>query len=204
MHDLRHRPTAPILALGLALLGVALLFPATASAQSSTDDASGFVGTFDLQRSIPVALGGGERPSEAAVAVQRGGGRNWYIGVRGGAYFEVDEPFIGVELLFPLGGRLWFNPNFEWVFVDRRDVASLNADLHYDLDTSGAYMFWLGAGLGLRYNKLERPGADGDWDPGLNLLAGVGFGSGGFVPYIQAKYYIGDFNEFVLAGGFRF
>lgn len=188
-----------------------LAVPGVAQAQETdagtalTSQASN-TGLFVLQREIPVVLVDEEaEPARTnRVAVQPGGGRGWYIGVRGGAYFDADEPFVGVELLAPLGGNLWFNPNFEWVFVEGIDVASLNADLHYDLDSEGPYTFWLGAGLGMRYTKLERPNAEGDWDPGLNLLAGMGFGGGSFIPYVQAKYYVGDFNEFVLAGGFRF
>lgn len=186
----------------LALL-VSFAIPTQADAQTAISEGT----VLGFQRVIPVVMETGDDDNSetaTAVAIQPGGGRSWYLGVRGGAYFDVDEPFVGVELLMPLGGNLWFNPNFEWVFVDNADLATLNADVHYDLPTDGAYMFWLGAGLGMRYFKLDRPAADGDWDPGLNLLAGLGFGHGDFVPYIQAKYYLGDFNEFVLAGGFRF
>lgn len=193
----------------LTLCLASLAVPGAAYAQvpaatSARPLQAGSTGTFVLQREIPVTMTDDDSRPSNRVAVQPGGGRGWYIGVRGGAYFDVDEPFLGVEILAPLGGRLWFNPNFEWVLVDGIDIASLNADLHYDIENEGPYSFWLGAGLGLRYTKLERPGADGDWDPGLNLLAGMAFGGGSFIPYLQAKYYIGDFNEFVLGGGFRF
>lgn len=147
---------------------------------------------------------GFDRATVRRAALAQAAGRGWYIGVRGGAYFDVDEPFVGVELLFPLVDRLWFNPNFEWVFIDRGDLYTINLDVHYDLPTHGPYMFWLGAGLAL--SRFDPPGPiEADTDPGLNLLAGLGFARTGLIPYVQAKALIDDGNtEFVLAGGLRF
>jgi hypothetical protein len=63
---------------------------------------------------------------------------------------------------------------------------------------------WAGAGLGLVH--VDREGPDnGDTDPALNLLAGVGFRAGGdVVPYFQAKLIVDDGSEFSLAFGVRF
>lgn len=139
------------------------------------------------------------------VAIQNSsGGRSWYFDLRGGAYFDVDEPFIGAGFLFPLTNDIWFNPNVEWIFVDNADLATVNFDAHLDLPTSSSYSFWVGAGLGLEYFDPDGP-RESDWDPGLNLLAGLGFGHGPFIPYVQGKLFINDDNtEFVLAGGVRF
>ena len=42
---------------------------------------------------------------------------------------------IGVELITPVTRSVFFNPNLEWVFVEGGDLATLNADFHYDLET---------------------------------------------------------------------
>ncbi|HET8646109.1 MAG TPA: hypothetical protein VFO85_11505, partial [Vicinamibacteria bacterium] len=71
------------------------------------------------------------------------------VGIRFGLYTDVDEPFAGVELLTRIAPRIYFNPNFEWVFVEGLDYMTLNGDFHYDLPTRGNLFVWLGAGLGL-------------------------------------------------------
>ena len=126
------------------------------------------------------------------------------FGVRGGYYFDAGDPFLGVELILPVARRIYFNPNFEYVFAGE-DLTHLtfNADFHYDFPTSGSTMVWAGAGLGLVY--IDPEGEDnGDTDPALNLLAGVGFRTGGVVPFFQAKLIVDGGSEFVLAFGVRF
>lgn len=188
----------------LTVTTLAVAAPAWAQANSASareSDATEQGGSA----SPPAGVAGSFRlPGGGALAPVQRTGHGWYFGVRGGYYFDVEEPFAGAELLFPLSHGLWFNPNGEWVFVDFADIASANADVHLDLTPSGPYMFWIGAGLGFRYFNLNGP-SEGDWDPGLNLLAGLGFGGREVIPYIQGKVFIdGDNSEFILAGGFRF
>lgn len=197
----RQTLTALALVAALALAAPALAEPA--AQQEGTAPAEQQQAGTALD--IPVVLITDDDVETAAGAVVvQGGGRNWYFGVRGGAYFDVDEPFIGVELLFPLTSDIWFNPNVEWVFVDNADLATVNLDVHFDLPAGASYSFWIGGGLGLRYFNPDGP-RDGDWDPGANILAGLGFGHGRVIPYVQAKVFVSDGNsEFILAGGFRF
>ena len=125
------------------------------------------------------------------------------FGVRGGYYFDASEPFLGAEVILPVARRIYFNPNVEWVFVEDTTVLTLNADFHYDFPTRGSTFVWAGAGLGLLHSDPE--GSDNsDTDPALNLLAGVGFRTGGVVPYFQAKLIIDGGSEFALAFGVRF
>lgn len=187
-----------------ASLGLAA--PALAEPAPPQDDPAAQAAQSGTTRDIPVVLITDDDVETASrpVVIQAGGGRSWYFGVRGGAYFDVDEPFVGVELLFPLTSDIWFNPNVEWVFIDRADLASVNADIHFDLPAGASYSFWIGGGLGMRYFDPDGP-ADGDWDAGLNVLSGLGFGHGRVIPYVQGKLFINDDNtEFILAGGFRF
>lgn len=125
------------------------------------------------------------------------------FGVRGGYYFDASEPFLGAEVIMPVARRIYFNPNVEWVFVEDTTFLTLNADFHYDFPTRGSTFVWAGAGLGILHSDPE--GDDnGDTDPALNLLAGVGFRTGGVIPYFQAKLIIDGDSEFALAFGVRF
>jgi hypothetical protein len=125
------------------------------------------------------------------------------LGIRGGLYTEIDEPFVGIELLSHVGGALYFNPNVEYVFVDGATYGTGNFDAHIDLPTGGTPYVWVGAGLALVYANPDGP-AKSDVDAHANLLAGIGFRTGGAVPYIQVKYITGDPHELVVAAGIRF
>jgi hypothetical protein len=125
------------------------------------------------------------------------------FGVRGGYYTDIGEPFLGAEVLVPVARRIYFNPNFEYVFVEDLNYWTLNGDFHYDFPTHRPYYVWAGAGVGLL--RVDPPGADNsDTDVGLNLLAGVGFKTGSVVPYFQAKVILKNGSEFALGFGVRF
>ena len=124
-------------------------------------------------------------------------------GVRGGHYTEVEEPFVGIELLVRLGRRVYFNPNYEYVFTDNRSYMTFNADFHYDFPSDGNTFFWAGAGLGLvRIDPENRK--ETDTDAAGNFLLGVGFSAGEVIPYLQAKLIAKDNTEFALGVGLRF
>jgi hypothetical protein len=89
------------------------------------------------------------------------------------------------------------------VFVSDTTYLTLNADFHYDFPTRGSTYVWAGAGLGLLHADPEGPD-NGDTGPALNLLAGVGFRTGGVIPYFQAKVIVDGGSEFALAFGIRF
>lgn len=128
----------------------------------------------------------------------------WIPGFRAGIYGEGSDPFVGMELLHPVGdGRWWFNPNVEWVFVDRGDLFSLNADVHYDLEVEAAVDVWVGGGLAAIFSDHPRRGSE--TDAGINLLGGVAFRRAGPVrPYVQGKIVLSDEIEGVIGFGVRF
>ncbi len=140
----------------------------------------------------------------AAVLAPTIAAAQWDFGVRGGVYTDESDAFIGIELLHRLGAGAWFfNPNVEWVFVERGDLVTLNADFHYDLDVDAPIYVWVGGGPAILFNNSDR--GDDETDPGLNLLAGVGFLPGEAVrPYVQGKVVLADETQAVLAFGVRF
>jgi len=128
------------------------------------------------------------------------------VGVRGGYYTDAEDGFLGADLLMQISDTRWFfNPNIEYVFVDPGDLATLNLDVHYDLDTDNDDVYiWLGGGPAIIFRDDDRPNGDDETDLGLNLLGGIGWQFESFVPYVQAKAIIADDNEVVLAVGVRF
>ncbi len=124
------------------------------------------------------------------------------VGVRGGIYTQREQPFAGFELLLPIGGRVYLNPNFEYVFVENGSYLTFNADFHYDFRTHHRTYAWAGGGLAVLYTNPEGEGGNYT-DLGLNVLFGIGF-KGDVVPYFQAKLIVTNDLEFVLGFGLRF
>ena len=125
------------------------------------------------------------------------------FGVRGGYYTDIGEPFVGIELLTPVAHRVYFNPNFEYVFVENAHYFTLNGDFHYDFPVAKDVYLWAGAGLGWSHFDFEGPGESDD-NLVLNLLTGAGVNAGGVIPYVQFKLIVQDNTEFAIAVGLRF
>ncbi len=128
------------------------------------------------------------------------------VGLRGGIYTDVGDPFLGADLLMRILDTRWFfNPNLEYVFVDHGDLATINLDAHYDLDTNNdGFYVWLGGGPAIVFRDEGHGDDDDETDVGINLLGGIGWQLEAFVPYLQAKALIADDSEVVLAVGVRF
>jgi hypothetical protein len=126
------------------------------------------------------------------------------FGVRAGSYTDLEELFLGVDLLSPIGSHTYLNPNLEYVFIDYGTYLTANMDFHYDFDTRSPFFFWLGGGAGLAYFSPEG-GGDSNSELALNILGGLGLKTrGSLVPYIQAKAILGDADDFVITLGLRF
>ena len=130
-------------------------------------------------------------------------------GVRAGTYFDPNKAAIGAEVLVNLNDeQTWFfNPNFEYVFLDRSDLWTFNFDVHYDL-LPGHYpvYWWVGGGPAILLRDPDNDSLNSDTDFGMNIFTGVGFKIRGtsLVPYIQPKYTISDNDRFSVAFGLRF
>ena len=125
--------------------------------------------------------------------------------IRVGTYTDVGETYVGAGLLAAMAPSNWmFNPNLEYVLVDRGDLATLNADFHYDVVSSDTADLWMGAGVALVMRDNDR--GSNETDLGFNLLAGVGFLHHQPVrPFLQAKLLLEDGgSEGVITFGLRF
>jgi hypothetical protein len=127
------------------------------------------------------------------------------FGVRGGIYLDQDDPFVGAHFVHKIQRHWVFNPNFEYVLLDRERASlfTINADIHYDLPSSSrsSTTFWLGGGLGISHFSLEEAK---NTDTGLNLLMGASFGRRGAIPFLQIKVMVEDESQLVLGGGITF
>lgn len=129
-------------------------------------------------------------------------GAEFDFGVRAGVSVEEPDPFVGLELLTPIGGRGWFfNPNVEFVFADPDDRVSVNFDVHYDFGASANYYLWAGGGPAILLSDSD---SDDDTDAGLNLLGGIGWKQPQMTPYAQLKIVIADDSEVLAGVGVRF
>lgn len=124
-----------------------------------------------------------------------------HFGVRGGIYLDQDDPFIGAHVTHKIQRQWIFNPNFEYVLVDRGSLFTINADLHYDLPSRSSTMFWLGGGLGISHFSFRD---FSNTDTGLNLLMGMSFSRRPVIPFVQVKVMIMDDTQLVLGGGLTF
>jgi hypothetical protein len=125
------------------------------------------------------------------------------VGGRAGVYADGSDAFIGGEFLTPLIGRLYFNPNVEYIFAEKGKAATFNLDFHYDFPLGRRTFTWAGLGLGILYNDPEAP-AGGDIGPAANILFGLGVNRGAWMPYVQAKVIASADSDFAIGGGIRF
>jgi len=128
-------------------------------------------------------------------------GAQTHFGIRGGVYLDQDDPFAGVHFLHAIDRHWMFNPNFEYVFVDRGSMFTINADVHYDLPSRSSTIFWLGGGLGINHFSFRE---FNNTDAELNLLMGVSFSRRPTIPFIQVKVVVMDESQLVLGGGLTF
>ena len=128
------------------------------------------------------------------------------FGLRGGAYSDEEDAFLGAEALFSLDqDKHWYgNPNVEHAFVDNGDLTSVSFDFHYDFVEHQPYSLWAGAGPTVLFKDGEAYEGQDSTDPGVNLLFGVGDEKGEVRPYGQVKVILADDTEAVLAVGVRF
>lgn len=142
----------------------------------------------------------------------------------GGYDFDVNggTPFVGAGAefgvlpdLLPVG--LVLRPSAEYYFTGDVDddgfevdqeLFVINADLVAQLAPPVGFGVFAGAGLGAAFSSIENVDLDIDessTELGLNLLAGIQFGSGFTTPFVQGRYTtLGDADRLAVMGGVRF
>jgi hypothetical protein len=128
------------------------------------------------------------------------------VGVRMGYYFDANAFSIGTELLSPIGdnpGQWYFNPNVELAMGEHRDLAALNADFHYDLDTGSNTAVWVGAGPVCSSSTGMSRTTTPTWIR-AEPHSGSRRETRHYRPFVQGKGILSDNSEAALAVGIRF
>ncbi len=147
---------------------------------------------------VGVATAASLLPAAVVVADDEG----FRMGLRGGQFLDTG-PFLGAEMVVPLGSRLSFNPSVEETFAVYSNYTTLNGDLHFDFSTAGTTVFWVGAGVGLSREDFKDEQST-EYEMATNFLWGVGFRSGAVTPYLQGRVVRTHETSFSLGFGLRF
>ena len=130
------------------------------------------------------------------------------FGIRAGRYDEMDEEFVGAEMVFDLGS-LNINPNIEYSLADDITAGSVNLDVTFNLGQFSRVSPYVGAGVGLWY--VDDDFGNNTTDVLGNLIGGVQFDLDFLKPYAQVKYFRrleddagGDNDELAFTVGLRF
>jgi len=108
------------------------------------------------------------------------------FGIRGGRYNDLDEEFVGAEMVFDIGA-LNINPNLEYSLAEDVTAGSANLDVTFDIGNFSRLTPYVGAGVGLFY--LDADAGDNSTDLLGNLIGGVQFELDFLKPYAQVKYF---------------
>ena len=130
------------------------------------------------------------------------------FGIRAGRYNDMDEEFVGAEMLFDLGS-ININPNIEYSLAEDVTAGSANLDVTFDIGQFNRVNPYLGAGVGLWYVDADLGGNNTDLLG--NLIGGVSFNLDFLKPYVQVKYFklldddsTGSSDDLALTIGLRF
>lgn len=128
-------------------------------------------------------------------------GLRW--GIRGNHYFS-EGPAVGFEYVAHFGPQFSINPSVEQRFSEYANFTTLNADLHFEIPTTGTAVVWLGAGLGVAVQEPKVDEVETEVELATNFLWAVGFRSGRVMPYIQGRVVRTHETIFSLGFGLRF
>lgn len=137
-------------------------------------------------------------PSSARA--QLGAGLNVQYGT------DAEEFQIGGELHIPIPSVAGFTfvPNLEVYLQDEPSVLVFNGDFHYAPSVSPQASIRPYIGLGLALTRVEFDRRD-NTEAGINIKGGINFRTtGSLVPFFQAEYRAGDYDDISIGGGIRF
>ncbi|HEX6098906.1 MAG TPA: hypothetical protein VF432_21510 [Thermoanaerobaculia bacterium] len=108
------------------------------------------------------------------------------FGIRGGRYDDIEEEFVGAEMVFDVGA-VNINPNIEYSLAEDITAGSANIDVTVDIGSFSRVTPYVGAGVGLWY--VDDDFGDNTTDLLGNLIGGVQFDLDFLKPYAQVKYF---------------
>ena len=108
------------------------------------------------------------------------------FGIRAGRYDDLEEEFVGAELVFDIGS-LNINPNIEYSLAEDITAGSANLDVTFDLGNFSRVTPYVGAGVGIWY--VDTDGGANNTDLLGNLIGGAQFDLDFLKPYAQVKYF---------------
>ncbi|SNT07185.1 hypothetical protein SAMN05421640_2259 [Ekhidna lutea] len=116
---------------------------------------------------------------------------------------EIENAGIGFNGEFAASSDINIAPSL--IFYFKKNNVSwweINGNINYIFSENSATIYGI-AGLNLTGIKVE--GIDTNTELGLNLGIGANFDAGGSaIPFAEAKYVLGDFDQLSLFGGVRF
>lgn len=108
------------------------------------------------------------------------------FGIRAGRYSDLEEEFVGAEVVFDVGS-LNINPNIEYSLAEDITAGSANVDVTFDLGNFSRVTPYIGAGVGVFY--VDDDFGDNTTDLLGNVIGGVQFELDFLKPYAQVKYF---------------
>lgn len=128
------------------------------------------------------------------------------FGVRAGRYNDVDDEFVGAEMVFDIG-PVNINPNIEYILDSDVTAGTANLDVTFDFLKTGNVHPYVGAGVGVFYVDTD---FGDNTDTLLNVIGGVSLKTSFLTPYAQVKWFRslenndGDNDDLALTVGLRF
>jgi opacity protein-like surface antigen len=126
---------------------------------------------------------------------------------------DIDELFLGADARFGLADiPVDVGVTFDYYLMEENiSLFQLSVNAYYDFALADAgFVPYAGAGIGISRMSFDYGDEFGEWfgsssasssDTGINLLGGIRFPMGGFTPYAQAQFTIGDLDLLTLSGG---
>jgi hypothetical protein len=126
---------------------------------------------------------------------------------------DIDELFLGADArLGMIDIPVDVGVTFDYYLMEENvSLYQLSVNAYYDFALADAgFIPYAGAGIGISRMSFDFGDEFGEWfgsssasssDTGINLLGGIRFPMGGFTPYAQAQFTIGDLDLLTLSGG---
>lgn len=132
------------------------------------------------------------------------------FGIHYGQFDDIDDDYIGAEVVFPFGRNLTFIPSLDYVLADQVDAWLVHADVNYNFNRDATVNPYMGLGVGVFRVDFNVDGASfDDTDEIFSANGGVEFRAFETLrPYLQVRYFQSfsesESNDFGIQLGVRF